>query len=139
MNSHRIPKPKLVAALLCCGLALGLAACADWGPTDAAPPMAPQAAAPEAAAAPAPAPTPEAAAPAPAAPTTVVDNWDMPQVAARTLPVTQVEVETPPHYTGVPEPEYQDTSGKDCFRTWDENGREHAVCMAPPTHGRGHH
>src|SRR5579859_4456359 len=107
MNSHRMPKAKFGAALLCCGLALGLAACADWGPTDAAPPMAPQAAAPQAetTTAPAPAPTEAAPPPAPAAATAAGSSWDMPQVATRTLPVTQVEVETPPHYTGVPEPE----------------------------------
>jgi hypothetical protein len=71
----------------------------------------------------------------------VMDAWDMPPVADNGLstPVTSIEVETPPHYNGVPEPEYSDPSGKDCYRTWDEGGHEHAVCVAPPAHGRRHY
>jgi hypothetical protein len=130
-------KRKLI--VLGSGLLLALAGCAgvpdDDSGTAATPPPVAQAAPAEA---PAPAPESEQAPPPP--PPMVVDPWDMPQVAAngQSTPITSVDVDTPPHYNGVPEPEYVDPSGKDCYRTWDEEGHEHAICVAPPAHGRRH-
>ena len=129
-------KRKLI--VLGSGLVLALAGCAgvpdDDSGTVATPPPVAQAAPTEA---PAPAPDSEQA---PPPPPMVVDPWDMPQVAAngQPTPITPVDVDTPPHYNGVPEPEYIDPSGKDCYRTWDEEGHEHAICVAPPAHGRRH-